>query len=255
MRGAPRRSRPQPATRRVQAGWAVDAQRGIAPGAARRPVAIARSVDREPDPLPTPSGAFRVARHRGAPGLTRRQADRVQVRRPVTRRALRGRRPGPSAGPAPSAPSSAHAPDAVLTGVSAALHWGLPVPPWTRPRRHGAGAQSPCRRGPRTPPRRGVSGQRLLLPPGHVTDLRWAAGDDPGRTWLDCAAQIPIEYLDRHGRRDPAHDDSPRRRDLAAVRGLGLSTPGRAHRPTCPAVARRERRSHPANRWPGRTWS
>jgi len=108
--------------------------------------------------------------------------------------------------------SRAHA---VLTGVSAALQWGLPVPPWL-----GLDVTVPVRvavpAGSARPTRRGVTGQRLLLPPGHVTTCGAQPVTTPERTWLDCAAQIPVEHLIAMG--DAIlHERLATQADLAAV--------------------------------------
>jgi len=84
---------------------------------------------------------------------------------------------------------------AVLTDVSAASAWRLPLPPWlglepsARPR-------SIVVAGSTGRPRRGdVSGRRLDLPPEHVCHTRGLRVTTPARTWIDCAAVIPMEYV------------------------------------------------------------
>lgn len=84
--------------------------------------------------------------------------------------------------------------DAVLTNATAALHWDLPVPAWIALR-----AETPTvvalTPGSAHPDRRGVRGRRILLPPEHVVEHAGLRVTTVARTWLDCAADIPIPDL------------------------------------------------------------
>ena len=80
---------------------------------------------------------------------------------------------------------------AVVTGLTAARLWRMPLPPWTN-NRDVAVAVRPGEAHPR---RRGVRGRRLRLPDGHVTGISGVLVTTPARTWLDCAAEVPDEYV------------------------------------------------------------
>ena len=84
--------------------------------------------------------------------------------------------------------------DAVLAGLSAAEHWGLPVPPWfglaLRPNAVVSVTPESAR-----PQRTGVRGRRLRLPPEHLTVRSGIRITTPARTWLDCAADISLPHL------------------------------------------------------------
>lgn len=83
--------------------------------------------------------------------------------------------------------------DAVLTDLSAALAWGAPLPPWWQ---DGPGCPSVAvPAGNAGPRRKGVRGRRLDLPPDHVTTKDGRSITTPGRTWLDCAAHLPLGHL------------------------------------------------------------
>lgn len=83
---------------------------------------------------------------------------------------------------------------AVLAGPTAADHWGLPLPPWI-----GLTDDQPTvvavPAGSAHPNRRGVRGRRFRLPPEHLTTHRGLAVTTPARTWVDCAADIPLVHL------------------------------------------------------------
>lgn len=146
---------------------------------------------REPTP-PDPYGALRTTA-RGAPGLSRRQVDGSGFVTPSRGVRYAADDPDPARALRECAILGSRA-GAVLTGVSAALHWGLPVPPWL-----GLDADAPVQvavpAGSAHPDRRGVIGRRLLLPPEHVTTCDGQPVTTPARTWLDCAAGIPIGHL------------------------------------------------------------
>lgn len=140
----------------------------------------------------SPYGAFRVTTA-GAPGLTRHQTAGARFVAPS--RGVRF---------AVDAPDRVHAErdavllvsreGAVLSGVSGADHWGLPLPPWIGlSDAHPTVIAVPA--GSAHPNRRGVKGRRLILPPGHVTQHRGLAVTTPPRTWLDCASDIPLVHL------------------------------------------------------------
>ena len=100
----------------------------------------------------------------------------------------------------------------VLTDLASAQAWGLPVPHWTRiePSRPVSVAVPPGQAQVRVD---GIRGRRLRLPPEHVTSHRGLDVTTPARTWLDCAALIPPEYLVAMG-------DAGLRRRLAALDDL-----------------------------------
>ena len=140
----------------------------------------------------TPYGAFRVTAA-GAPGLTRHQAAGARFVAPS-----RGVRFAVDAADRGHAERDAvllgSRDGAVLSGVSGADHWGLPLPPWIGlSDSHPTVIAVPA--GSAHPNRRGVRGRRLLLPPEHVTQHRGLAVTTPARTWLDCSADIPLVHL------------------------------------------------------------
>lgn len=143
-------------------------------------------------PDPSPYGAFLVTTD-GADGLTRHRASSPQFVAPS--RGVRF---------AADAPDPVHAlrdavllgsrDGAVLTSVTAADHWGLPLPPWIGlSDNHPTVIAVPA--GSAHPNRRGVRGRRLDLPAEHVTEHRGLAVTTPARTWVDCAADIPLVHL------------------------------------------------------------
>ena len=102
--------------------------------------------------------------------------------------------------------------DAVLTGLTAAEHWGLPVPPavWRDAAARIVVSVPPD--APR-PQRRGVRGRRIMLPSDHVTVHRGVCVTTPARTWLDCAADVSVVHLVAMG-------DVALRGNLATLREL-----------------------------------
>ncbi len=107
-------------------------------------------------------------------------------------------------------------PEALLCDVSAAAHWGLPLPPWIALSQESRPVAVAVRAGSGRPQRVGVRGRRLLLPAEHVMDSRGHRVTTAARTWVDCAELIPLQYLVAMGdvvvRRELASTD-----DLAAV--------------------------------------
>ncbi len=84
---------------------------------------------------------------------------------------------------------------AVLTDVSAAQAWALPLPPWIG-LESGAVPISVSAPRDRNRPRRGdVRGRRLRLPPDDLTYVGGLLTTTPARTWFDCAEFIPIEHI------------------------------------------------------------
>lgn len=161
----------------------------------------------------TPYGAFRVTAA-GAPGLTRHQAAGAAFIAPS--RGVRF---------AADAPDLVHAErdavllgskeGAVLAGVSAADHWSVPLPPWIGLSNDQLNVVA-VPAGSAHPNRRGVRGQRLLLPAEHVTQHRGLSVTTPARTWLDCAAEIPLVHLIAMG--DAIlHNGLANERDLRAI--------------------------------------
>lgn len=83
--------------------------------------------------------------------------------------------------------------DAVLTDLSAARHWSTPVPPWLRTEPGTVTVGRPA--GGARPERRDTHGRRVLLPDEHVTTHLGVRVTTPDRTWLDCAALVPLVHL------------------------------------------------------------
>ena len=116
--------------------------------------------------------------------------------------------------------------DVILTDVSAAWAWGLPLPPWMRdgpsPTSLAVTAGSSHSR------RRGVRGRRLHLPDVHVQELDSRKVTTPARTWVDCAAEVPLGHLVAMGdvilRRNLATLDELRRMCHWAYRRRGVKT-------------------------------
>lgn len=102
--------------------------------------------------------------------------------------------------------------DAVITGLSAAEHWGLPLPPsvWRDGEARIVVSVPPD--SPRSQ-RRGVRGRRIRMPDGHLTVHRGLTVTTPARTWLDCAAEIHVAHLIAMG-------DAALRGSLTTVREL-----------------------------------
>ena len=144
------------------------------------------------DGSPSINQAFLVTAD-GAPGLTRSAGRGRRFVAPS-----RGvRYPAAADDPDLSRASAAvvsSRPDAVLCDVSAARHWLLPLPPWI-----GLSDNRPIGvavlPGSGHPERRGVRGRRLRLPAEHVVVHLGIRTTTPARTWLDCAALMPIEHL------------------------------------------------------------
>ena len=83
---------------------------------------------------------------------------------------------------------------AVVADVAAASVWGLPLPPWLAPTpNRPVSLAVPA--GTSEPQRRGVRGRRLRLPEEHLTTHDGLIITTPARTWLDCAAVVPAEYV------------------------------------------------------------
>ncbi len=142
---------------------------------------------------PDPETVFWVSAEGGA-GLTRKQARGARFVRPS--RGVRVRREyADSADVLDAAALLACRDDAVLSDLTAARAWGLPLPPWiglsTDPRPRSLAVPSSEAR----PKRAGVHGRRLLLPSDHVVACGVARATSPARTWLDCAALLPFEYV------------------------------------------------------------
>ena len=75
------------------------------------------------------------------------------------------------------------------------MHFDLPVPPWIGLAPLDSDAVIAVPSGGAHPDRRGVIGRRLVLRDCDVTVYAGIATTTPARTWLDCAAVIPIEHL------------------------------------------------------------
>ncbi len=159
----------------------------------------------------------------GAAGRTRRQLRHLELVAPS--RGLRVRVDADDPWRANLAATLAGVrPGSVACGATAARLWGLPLPAWIGldDRRaiqvaappDGAHADRPQ-----------VVGRRLDLPPEHVTTCDGLAVTTPARTWLDCAAELPLDHLVAMGdallRRNLA--DEP---ELAAITHWGFRRRG-----------------------------
>ncbi len=182
--------------------------------------------DPAPRTFPTVNGAFTVTRDGSGP-LTRGEA-RGRRYEAVTRGARIDAASPDLDLSRISARSLACASDGVVTDLSAARVWGLPLP-------------RPCDAGPTsisTPPggshaeRRGVRGRRLRLPEDHVTTYRMLRITTPARTWLDCAALLDAPSLVAAG--DAAlHRHLTTADDLATLIEWGRGRRGIARARTC----------------------
>jgi hypothetical protein len=138
------------------------------------------------------NGAFAVTAS-GAPGLS---PDDVRSRAFVA--PSRGVRFAADVDDVPLARASAAlvvaADDALLCDVSAARHRGLPLPPWIGLDDEAlVGVAVPAGGG--RPQRNGVRGRRLLMPVDHVVEHQGLRMTSVARTWVDCAALIPVDHL------------------------------------------------------------
>ncbi|MFN8172971.1 MAG: hypothetical protein U0R65_14055 [Candidatus Nanopelagicales bacterium] len=119
-------------------------------------------------------------------------------------------------------------PGSIVCGATAARLWRLPLPPWIaldeEPAIHVAAGPEGAHA-----ERTGVRGRRLVLPVEHVTVVDGLPVTTPARTWLDCAADIPLPHVVAMGdavlRRRLAHE-----RELDAMlhwgfrrRGVGVA--------------------------------
>lgn len=82
--------------------------------------------------------------------------------------------------------------DGVLTDIAAAEVWRLPLPRRAQRRERVSVAVHPKQAHVRVG---GVRGRRLLLPSSHLTRCGGLTVTTPARTWLDCAAELPIEFV------------------------------------------------------------
>ena len=174
-----------------------------------------------------PTRPFRVTAE-GAPGLTRAQTRGARFAAPS-----RGVRIGvalPRTNAVRIEAAIAGAVDgAVVTDVAAAHAYGLPLPPWLRDLPAVSVAVAPGAGQPRRPD---VRGRRLRLPEDHVTHLDGLRITTPARTWLDCAALIPLEHLvamaDAATRRGLTRPDELDRMTHWAYRRRGVAVARRA---------------------------
>lgn len=173
---------------------------------------------------PRPDQPFLVTR-RGGAGLTRGQTRSVRFATPSTGvRLVRGLPPDAYR----AAAVLGAGPDAVLTDLSAARHWRLPLPPWLMDEPRTVTVSRPPGGG--RAERRDTVGRRVLVPPEHVTTLIGVRITTPARTWLDCAAHLPLVQVVAMGdhllRRELALESdlakliawAPRRRGIVTAR-------------------------------------
>lgn len=137
-------------------------------------------------------GSFTVTAMGGA-GMTHRQASTHAFIAPSRGVRYASDHPDPATAERESALLVSR-PDAVLSGATGADHWGLPLPPWI-----GLNEDEPITvaapAGSAHAKRRGLRPQRVRLPDDHITTHRGLSVTTPARTWLDCAALMPIHHV------------------------------------------------------------
>ena len=134
---------------------------------------------------------FRVTPDGGA-GLTRRQTQGRDFSTPTPGVRLR-RDASPSHRTAIAVALAARQTSTVITDLSAAWLWQLPLPPWLR---DGPLTVSQSVLPEHAHTRRpGIRGRRLELPEEHVTVVDGVPVTTPGRTWLDCAAHLSLGHV------------------------------------------------------------
>ena len=147
----------------------------------------------------------------GGPGLTRKEARSAALTAPT--RGVRVGRDVDLTAAAVRIALLASGPDAVLTDLSGAQTWELPLPAWIALAQPPPPVSVSIRQTSTRPERTGVRGRRVDLPDGHVTEHRGLAVTTPARTWLDCAALMPVEHVVAMG-------DAILRRQLATIDDL-----------------------------------
>ena len=83
--------------------------------------------------------------------------------------------------------------EVVLTDLTAAWAWGLPLPPWLQGGEPSTSLAVAA--GSSHSRREGVRGRRLRLPDEHLQELDGRVVTTPARTWVDCAAELPLGHL------------------------------------------------------------
>ena len=147
---------------------------------------------RGPELTAHPDGAFLVDAA-GTTTLSRKQTRGARYATPS--RGVRIDATAPDQSLARTAAASlACADGTVVTDLSGARLWDLPLPPWIEfdDDRPVSIAAMPDRARPQ---RRDVRGRRLRLPDDHLTVCRSMTVTTPARTWLDCAQYLPVEHL------------------------------------------------------------
>ena len=134
---------------------------------------------------------FTVTRAGGA-GLTRRQTQGTNFLTPTP--GVRVRRDAPDSHRLAIAVALAgQPPDAVVTDLSAAWLWHLPLPVWLR---NGPDTVAISRPPDAAHSRRaGVRGRRIDLPEDHLAEIDGIRVTTPARTWLDCAAHLGTGHV------------------------------------------------------------
>lgn len=122
--------------------------------------------------------------------------------------------------------------NAVLTDLSAARVWGMPLPPWVALAEDVQPVSVSVRATSTRPERRGIRGRRIELPDEHVAERDGMTVTTAARTWLDCAALMPVEHVVAMGdvvlRRRLASPDDLRRMAHWAYRRRGVAVARRA---------------------------
>lgn len=130
----------------------------------------------------------------GAPGLTKDEIRGPRFTAPS--RGVRIRTKEPELLDALTDAALITKPDvSVLCDVSAAQHWGLPLPAWIGLDMENRQVGVAVARGASRQRRRGVRGRRLELPKRHLVVHEGWTVTSPARTWVDCAEHVPIEHL------------------------------------------------------------
>lgn len=129
----------------------------------------------------------------GALGLTRHRLDGLDLLVPSRGLRVRPDADDYRAGHA-AAVLAGVKPGSVICGTTAAHLWGLPLPPWLSVA-DDSQIEVAAVPGGSHADRPNVRGRRLVVPPDHRTAIADVAVTTVPRTWLDCAADLPLEYV------------------------------------------------------------
>ena len=138
-----------------------------------------------------PPDVFTVTRS-GAGALTHRQTFSRRFRRPSRGVRVRADVDMTFSAAVDSALAGC-VPGSVVVGLTAARLWNLPVPPWIMDADLPVEVAVPP--GDAHARRRGVRGRRLDVPPHHLTQRDGRPVTTAARTWVDCAASLPLPHV------------------------------------------------------------